>query len=114
MTPIADIHCYFLLLINVQMNFMNNDDVMIISPCPPQCDCFNFAETVDCSRRRLVAMPTVGKATRRLYVEDNEIAGTLGSSLQGASALTLLIAERNKLESVDAFEAFCGLRLLQV
>ena len=80
--------------------------------CPVDCDCFNSYETVDCSRRGLVTLPSLHNATRRLYLEDNRLV-TLGAGLRDAAQLTLLIVERNSLERIDVDESFCGLTRIQ-
>jgi len=80
--------------------------------CPEKCDCFNNDETVDCSRRGLEAFPAVCNTTRRLYVEDNRLS-TINAGLRSAKSLTLLVVERNFIDYVDAFGAFCGLIRLQ-
>jgi len=42
--------------------------------CPAQCDCFNYRETVDCSRRNLERVPaSLPPVVRRLYLEGNRI-----------------------------------------
>jgi Leucine-rich repeat (LRR) protein len=83
------------------------------STCPERCDCFNNDETVDCSRRELDSFPSVGNATRRLYVEDNRLATLANAGLRSATSLSLLVIERNFVDHVDVFDAFCGLIRLQ-
>jgi len=80
--------------------------------CPAHCDCFNSYETVDCSRRGLATLPLLHNATRRLYLEDNQLV-SLDAGLRDAAQLTLLIVERNSLERIDVEKSFCGLTRIQ-
>jgi len=81
--------------------------------CPPQCDCFNYHETVDCSRRNLdqipVSLPTV---VRRLYVEGNRIEDLGDGRLSATTNLSVLIIEDNQLTELNV-DALCRLTRLQ-
>jgi len=45
----------------------------VIQACPEHCECFNGDETVDCSRKGVTQVPHVRNATKRLYLEDNQV-----------------------------------------
>ena len=81
--------------------------------CPAQCDCFNYHETVDCSRRNLnqipMSLPTV---VRRLYVEGNRIEDLGDGRLSAATNLSVLIVEDNQLTELNV-DALCRLTRLQ-
>ena len=94
----------------------NGEPSSTISPpiiCPAQCDCFNYHETVDCSRRNLeqipVSLPTV---VRRLYVEGNRIEDLGDGRLSVATNLSVLIVEDNQLTELNV-DALCRLTRLQ-
>ena len=81
--------------------------------CPAQCDCFNYHETVDCSRRDLTQVPvSLPSVVRRLYVEGNHIEDLGDGRLSAAVNLSVLIVEDNQLTelNVDALcPVFCPL-----
>ena len=80
--------------------------------CPAQCDCFNYYETVDCSRRGLLQLPDLSNVTRRLYLEGNLLEELPADILAGAVNLSVLILENNRLIALET-DAFCGLDRLQ-
>jgi len=81
--------------------------------CPVQCDCFNYHETVDCSRRDLDQIPvSLPHVVRRLYVEGNHIEDLGDGRLSAATNLSVLIIEDNQLVELN-FDALCRLVRLQ-
>jgi len=97
--------------------------------CPAQCDCFNYRETVDCSRRNLERVPaSLPPVVRRLYLEGNRIEELGGdgrlsaagndsvppqtSRLSAAGNLSVLIVEDNRLTELNV-DALCRLGRLQ-
>ena len=80
--------------------------------CPAQCDCFNYYQTVDCSRRGLLAVPALSNVVRRLYLEGNELEELSGRSLDSATNLTVLILENNRIVWIRS-DSFCAQQQLQ-
>src|SRR6218665_524033 len=80
--------------------------------CPTQCDCFNYYETVDCSRRGLLGIPPLSGITRRLYMEGNQVEDLPVGILQAAVNLSVLILENNRIVSLSSSN-FCGQEHLQ-
>jgi len=81
--------------------------------CPAQCDCFNYRETVDCSRRNLDQIPdSLPTVVRRLYVEGNRIEDLGDGRLSAATNLSVLIVEDNQLTELN-IDALCRLTRLQ-
>lgn len=80
--------------------------------CPTQCDCFNYYETVDCSRRGLLGIPPLSGITRRLYMEGNQVEDLPVGILQAAVNLSVLILENNRIVSLSTSN-FCGQEHLQ-
>ena len=81
--------------------------------CPAQCDCFNYHETVDCSRRDLDQIPpSLPSVVRRLYVEGNHIEDLGDGRLSVATNLSVLIVEDNQLTELNV-DALCRLTRLQ-
>jgi len=81
--------------------------------CPAQCDCFNYHETVDCSRRDLDQIPaSLPTVVRRLYVEGNRIEDLGDGRLSAATNLSVLIVEDNRLTELNV-DALCRLARLQ-
>jgi len=81
--------------------------------CPAQCDCFNYRETVDCSRRGLDRIPiSLPSVVRRLYVEGNRIEDLGDGRLSAAANLSVLIVEDNQLTELNV-DALCRLTRLQ-
>ena len=81
--------------------------------CPAQCDCFNYHETVDCSRRDLEQIPaSLPTVVRRLYVEGNRIEDLGDGRLSAAANLSVLIVEDNRLTELHV-DALCRLGRLQ-
>ena len=80
--------------------------------CPAQCDCFNYRETVDCSRRNLERVPaSLPPVVRRLYLEGNRIEELGGDGrLSAAGNLSVLIVEDNRLTELNV-DALCRLVL---
>ena len=75
--------------------------------CPAQCDCFNYHETVDCSRRDLDQIPpSLPSVVRRLYVEGNHIEDLGDGRLSVATNLSVLIVEDNQLTELNV-DALC-------
>lgn len=75
--------------------------------CPAQCDCFNYHETVDCSRRDLDQIPlSLPSVVRRLYVEGNHIEDLGDGRLSVAANLSVLIVEDNRLTELNV-DALC-------
>jgi len=75
--------------------------------CPAQCDCFNYHETVDCSRRDLDQIPiSLPSVVRRLYVEGNHIEDLGDGRLSVAANLSVLIVEDNQLTELNV-DALC-------
>jgi len=75
--------------------------------CPAQCDCFNYHETVDCSRRDLDQVPvSLPSVVRRLYVEGNRIEDLGDGRLSVAANLSVLIVEDNQLTELNV-DALC-------
>jgi len=70
--------------------------------CPSQCDCFNYHETVDCSRRSLSELPPLPSTVRRLYLEGNQLDKLNATRLAAAANLSVLIVEDNRLTEFDA------------
>jgi len=81
--------------------------------CPAQCDCFNYHETVDCSRRDLDQIPaSLPPVVRRLYIEGNLIEELGDGRLSTAVNLSVLIIEDNQLTELNV-DALCRLTRLQ-
>ena len=81
--------------------------------CPAQCDCFNYHETVDCSRRNLDQIPlSLPSVVRRLYIEGNRIEDLGDGRLSAAANLSVLIVEDNQLTELNV-DALCRLTRLQ-
>jgi len=81
--------------------------------CPAKCDCFNYHETVDCSRRNLGRIPlSLPSVVRRLYVEGNHIEDLGDGRLSAAANLSVLIVEDNQLTELNV-DALCRLTRLQ-
>lgn len=80
--------------------------------CPPQCDCFNYFETVDCSRRSLAFLPRQSRATRRLYLESNQLEEIPENAFSTVDKLSVLILENNRLAFLST-ASFCNLNELQ-
>lgn len=79
--------------------------------CPPQCVCRAGATIVDCSRRKLIEVPSgLPTTTMQLILAGNRIAKLGDDALSGLYNLTSLDASSNQLTtiSVNAFRGCCS------
>ena len=82
--------------------------------CPAVCDCYNDMETLDCSRRRLDAVPErLPPVARRVYLEDNSIGQLEREDFERSRRISELVLDRNRITAVDT-DSFCTMTSLQV
>ena len=81
--------------------------------CPDVCDCYNNLQTLDCSQRRLDAVPAhLPGSARRVYLEDNNISEIKAEELARSRRVSQLVLDRNRLSSVNT-AVFCTMTSLQ-